>query len=87
MLSYGVQISLNSGHPGILGHHDVALDYLMVFVAWDLGIRDLKQISLNGLNYSSLDQTTITHLKQTVFEPKWKQFIEYVLENYEEDYI
>jgi len=42
MLSHGVQISLNSGHPGILGHHDVALDYLMVFVAWDLGIRDLK---------------------------------------------
>ncbi len=59
MIANGIQISLNSGHPGILGHHDVSLDYLAAFVAWDLGLNDLKQISLNGLNHSSLDQDSI----------------------------
>lgn len=87
MIANGLQISLNSGHPGILGHHDVSLDYLAAFVAWDLGLKDLKQISLNGLIHSSLDQNTIRNLKETVFESKWGQFIEFVLENYEEDYI
>jgi adenosine deaminase len=55
MMANGLQISLNSGHPGILGYHDVSLDYLAAFVAWDLGLKDLKKISLNGLNHSSLD--------------------------------
>ena len=42
MMANGLQISLNSGHPGILGYHNVSLDYLAAFVAWDLGLKDLK---------------------------------------------
>lgn len=87
MMANGLQISLNSGHPGILGHHDVSLDYLAVFVAWDFGLKDLKQISLNGLNHSSLDQDAIKSLRNLVFEDKWRQFIEFVLENYEENFM
>jgi adenosine deaminase len=63
MMHNGLQISLNSGHHGVLGYQDLTLDYLMAFVAWDLSLRDLKQITLNGLNHSSFDQDTIKNLK------------------------
>jgi adenosine deaminase len=72
MMADGLQISLNSGHPGILGYHDVSLDYLIAFVAWDLGLKDLKQISLNGLNHSSIDSDSIKSLRNLVFEDKWR---------------
>jgi len=54
----------------------------MVFVAWDLSLRDLKKISLNGLIYSSCDQEIIKKLHTEQFNKKWNEFIQYVLENY-----
>jgi adenosine deaminase len=53
MLSRGIQITLNSGHPGIFGYNDVSFDYLASFLAWDLSIRDLKKLAINGITYSS----------------------------------
>ena len=58
MISKGLQVSINSGHPGIFGYNDVAFDYLAVFLAWDLNLRDLKKISLNGILHSSCDPET-----------------------------
>lgn len=58
------------------------MDYLAAFVAWDLDIRDLKKLSLNGITYSSIDDEKKLHLKTEIFPRKWKDFISYVIEKY-----
>ena len=56
MLNKGVQISINSDDPGFFGYEGVTFDYLYAFLAWDLDIRDLKKLSLNGIKYSSVEE-------------------------------
>jgi hypothetical protein len=58
---------------------------MAVFLAWDLSLRDLKQISINGITHSSCDKETISSILANVFNKKWEAFIDYVLENYEEE--
>ena len=57
LLRRGLQISLSSGHHGLLGYDDVTLDYLAAYLAWDLSLRDLKRISLNGIDHSSCEES------------------------------
>ncbi len=59
----------------------------MVFVAWDLSLRDLKKISINGLIHSSCDGETIKRIHADQFNNKWNEFIQYVIENYAKEYI
>jgi adenosine deaminase CECR1 len=56
----------------------VTLDYAYATLAWELDIRDLKKISLNGITYSSIDQAKKDHLLKNVFPAKWEEFINYV---------
>jgi adenosine deaminase len=60
------------------------MDYLVAYIAWDMNLRDLKKLSLNGITYSSLDDEKKKHLKEEVFPRKWNQFIEYVIEKFPE---
>ncbi len=54
------------------------MDYFMVALAWELDLRDLKKLSLNGLTYSSIGEVQKKHLKENVFPTKWKDFIYYL---------
>jgi adenosine deaminase CECR1 len=55
MLNKGLQVSISSDDPGFFGYEGVTMDYLYTFLAWDLDLRDLKKLSLNGITYSSVD--------------------------------
>lgn len=76
MLAFGVQASINSDDPGFFGYEGVTLDYVYATGAWTLSIRDLKQLSLNGIKYSSISDAEKQYLREQVFEPKWKQWVE-----------
>jgi hypothetical protein len=39
------------------------MDYVYATVAWDLDIRDLKKLSLNGITYSTLNEKKKAYLK------------------------
>ena len=58
------------------------MDYLYTFVTWEFSIRDLKKLSLNGIKYSSLEESEKTYLKEHVFPGQWKKFVEDLLTNY-----
>lgn len=58
LLAQGVPISLNSDDPGFYGYEGVTLDYVYAFLAWDLDLRDLKQLALNAIKYSSVEEET-----------------------------
>jgi len=74
MLSKGIQASISSDDPGLFGYEGVTLDYVYATGAWSLTLRDLKQMSLNGITYSSVTDEKKEHLK-TIFEKDWESWI------------
>lgn len=64
-----------------MGYEGVTLDYLYVFLSWDLDIADLKKLCLNSLTYSSIsDEEKQTLLK--FFDYKWQRFLDHVISKY-----
>jgi adenosine deaminase CECR1 len=74
----GLQFSISSDDPGFFNYKGVTLDYAYVTLAWELNIRDLKKISLNGIKYSSVSEEKKQHLEKNVFAHKWTEFITYL---------
>jgi len=56
LLCKGVQASINSDDPGLFGYEGVTLDWVYAVGAWQLDLRDIKKLNLNGIKYSSLSQ-------------------------------
>ena len=66
---------MNSDDPGFYNYSGVTLDFAYAFLAWDLTIRDLKQLSLNAITFSSLSaEDKELHLAK--FTNDWGTFIE-----------
>jgi len=64
-----------------MGYEGVALDYLYVFLAWDLDIADLKQLVINSIKYSSVTEAQKEKL-MVFFAYKWMRFLDYVVTKY-----
>lgn len=58
------------------------MDYVMATIAWQLDLKDIKKLSLNGITYSSLTEEKKRYMKEVVFPKKWKEFLDYVLEKF-----
>ena len=56
LLDQGVQVSISSDDPGLFGYEGVTLDWLYAAGAWELDIKDLKKLVLNGLQYSNVSK-------------------------------
>lgn len=82
MLAKGLQASISSDDPGFFGYEGVTMDYLAAYVAWELSIRDLKKLSLNGIKYSTVDEATKQKLINEVFPVHWTAFIRDVIANH-----
>ena len=79
MLAKGLQASISSDDPGFFGYEGVTMDYLAAYVAWELSLRDLKKLSLNGIKYSTVDEATKAKLTNEVFPEHWNAFIRDVI--------
>ena len=74
----GLQFSISSDDPGFFNYKGVTLDYAYATMAWELNIRDLKKLSLNGIKYSSVSEEKRVNLEKNVFPGQWKDFIAYL---------
>ncbi|MGI4741445.1 MAG: hypothetical protein ACRYG7_40280 [Janthinobacterium lividum] len=70
----GVQVSISSDDPGIFDYVGVTPDYWAVFLAWELDLRDLKQLSLNGITYSYLTDVEKQRALAS-WQPQWDAFV------------
>lgn len=77
----GIPIAISSDDPGFFDYYGVTLDYVYVFLSWDLDLRDLKKLAINSLKYSSITQVEKEEIFK-FFTYKWKRFIEYVICKY-----
>ena len=80
MLARGIQVSISSDDPTFFGYDGVTMDYVYAALSWELDIKDLKKLSLNGIHYSTCSDEKKKELEDKVFPGKWNEFIDYVLE-------
>jgi adenosine deaminase CECR1 len=77
LLTKGVQVSISSDDPGFFGYEGVTLDFVYACGAWNLDLRDLKKLSLNGIDYSSFSPETKQQLTQE-FHKRWALWIQHI---------
>lgn len=81
MLHAGLPVSISPDDPGFWNYEGVTLDYVYIFLAWELNLADLKKLCLNSLEYASIDEETKEKLRP-FFDQRWKRFLEYVKGQY-----
>lgn len=74
----GLQWSISSDDPGFFNYEGVTLDYAYCTIAWELTLRDLKKLSLNGIDHSSIPEAKKAYLRNEIFPGKWNEFISYL---------
>jgi adenosine deaminase CECR1 len=77
----GVPCVIGCDDPLIFGNHGLSFDFWEAWMAWDLGLHDLKVLASNSITYSG---RTDEEKKQAAdaFEAAWRVFIDTaILEN------
>ena len=74
-LRNGLACTISSDDPFIFDYHGLSYDYWSVMMAWELDLKDLKMLSLNGLKYSALEDDEKEEAIR-VWQNRWNLFIE-----------
>ncbi len=73
LLNAGIAVVLAPDDPGIM-RHTLSHDFYEAFLAWDLDLRDLKQLARNSLVYSAMDGDE-KRQALTEWESRWARFV------------
>ncbi len=74
-LSKGIPISISSDDPSVFGYEGLSYDYWTVYMAWGLDLRDMKQISKNGILYGALSEAEKKKALAS-WEEAWGAFVQ-----------
>lgn len=81
LMAEGVAITISSDDPTFWGYQGIALDFTYAFLAWQLDLKDVKQLVINSIKHSSIeDELKPKYLNK--FEADWKNYITAFLANY-----
>jgi adenosine deaminase CECR1 len=69
----GMRICVNPDNPGLMGC-DLARDWYLVFVTWQLGLAELKKLVQNGIDASSLPRDQRQDVMRE-WERRWNRWI------------
>ena len=78
-LRRGINCSISSDDPLIFDYEGLTYDYWSVYLAWNLDLASLKNLSKNGIVYSTLDADKKKKALQ-VWEERWEEFVRKALE-------
>ena len=73
-LNRGVPCVIGNDDPGILGNDGLSYDFWEAIMAWDLDLRAVKQLALNSLVYSAMNDAEKTAAVDR-WEESWDQWI------------
>lgn len=83
-LRSGAAISLCSDDPAYMENETLTDDFFAGVVGWNLSVADLKQLGINSIMYSGLDdEHKFASLKS--YNLLWNQFVDEMLENTDEN--
>jgi len=77
-LRRGVAVALCSDDPTYQEHETLTDDFFAAALCWDLSIADLKQLAINSITYSGLDNVEKRTLMKA-FHRKWNEFTDEAL--------
>ncbi len=77
-LRRGVPVALCSDDPLYQENETLTDDFFAAALCWDLSIADLKQLAINSIMYSGLDNYE-KHKLMTTFNEKWNEFVDLAL--------
>ncbi len=79
-LKTGVPVAICSDDPLYMEHETLTDDYFAAAVGWGLGVAELKQLCINSILYSGLDQEDrIASMR--AFGILWNEFVNYFVKN------
>ena len=73
-LKRGLPISICSDDPAYLEHATLTDDFFAAIVCWDLGLAEIKQLCLNSITYSAMDDLQKEELMQS-WQKQWDTFL------------
>lgn len=77
-INRGIPLTISSDDPQLFDYTGLSYDYWSAYMAWNLSLAQMKQIALNSLLYSAMNETE----KQTAiahFEKEWDVWINKVM--------
>lgn len=73
-LAQGVRLSISSDDPLIFDYAGLSYDFWSIYLAWELDLRQLKQLCRNSLIYSALEAEEKA-IALIAWERKWDLFV------------
>lgn len=64
-----------------MDYEGVTLDWVYVYLAWELNITELKKLNYNSIEYASISEEDKVQFRQ-LFEEKWAIFVQMVIDKY-----
>lgn len=78
-LRRGVVVALCSDDPVFQEHEELVDDFFAAIISWNLGVAEIKQLALNSILYSGLDDASRRKLMFN-WGSAWKTFVQNALE-------
>lgn len=81
LMASGVEVTLSSDDPTFWDYEGLTLDFTYAFIAWQLDLKDLKQLGINSIKQSTLrDRQKKAQLEK--FHQDWDKFIKDFLKSH-----
>jgi adenosine deaminase CECR1 len=74
MMNNGVPVTISNDDPMIYGYNGLSYDFYTAYMSWNITLRDLKQLTQNSLEYSSLRGQDLSNALDT-WQQSWKDWI------------
>ncbi|CAI2366365.1 unnamed protein product [Moneuplotes crassus] len=75
LMNKGVSVTISSDDPTLFGYDNLSLDFTYGIIAWQLDLKDLKQLALNSIKQSSIHEDLKTKV-YAKFYKEWENFID-----------
>ncbi len=75
-INAGIPVVLSPDDPGVM-RHTFSDDFYEAFMAWDLGLRDLKQLAMSSLLHSAMGPEE-QRRALAVWERRWAEFVRWL---------
>lgn len=75
LMAKGISVTLSSDDPSFWDYNGLTLDFTYAFLGWELDLKDLKQLAINSVKQSSLNEAETKKLLKSFYE-QWDRFID-----------
>lgn len=74
LMAHGVPVTISSDDPTFWDYKGLNLDFTYAFISWQLDLKDMKQLAINGIKQSSISNEQKYKLLN-LFKKDWDSFI------------